>query len=383
MMLLGRAARSGGSQLLPILAVSYGNGTNPQQEYFGRAGSGASAKLYKLPTFVGAHYSPIYGLAWSKDHYQSIMVPNNENNIFATRTGLQMTRRGVPTGLGGMSNSSSSFQPTWSPANNLICIPGGGSPGGTDKLVIAQFAGGNPLTGMTRIDGETQPASVLDRETVTYGAKFSRDGTDLLTCRNDSSVPVKWYRTTNGGATWSEKTFSESLPASAARSASFCAKTNGTKVAAVTFQASPFLATVYSADAQSNFNAFGTFSSAPAGVPRAVRYSPDAEYGTSSATGNLAVAHQEPPHVTVYELDQFSSVPEHTKIADPATLPTGNATAIAWSGDSNYLVVGHASPPYVTMYHRNSPTSFTKCPDPDDLPLAAVYDAAWSDNPFD
>ncbi len=56
-----------------------------------------------------------------------------------------------------------------------------------------------------------------------------------------------------------------------------------------------------------------------------------------------------------------------TKIADPDTLPTGNAYGVAWSSDDTYLAVGHEYSPYITIYKRDEDV-FTKLDNPADLP---------------
>lgn len=66
-----------------------------------------------------------------------------------------------------------------------------------------------------------------------------------------------------------------------------------------------------------------------------------------------------------------------TKLDDPATLPTGNGAATAWSSDGSFLAVGHSTSPFVTIYQRSG-RSFTKLTDPGTLPPAQVTGCAWS-----
>ena len=48
-----------------------------------------------------------------------------------------------------------------------------------------------------------------------------------------------------------------------------------------------------------------------------------------------------------------------TKLANPATLPTGDGRGCAFDPTGTYLAVAHASSPYITIYRRNGDT-FTK-----------------------
>jgi WD40 repeat protein len=91
----------------------------------------------------------------------------------------------------------------------------------------------------------------------------------------------------------------------------------------------------------------------------------------------LAVAHTTTPFITIYnqEIDTF------TKLADPATLPTGLSTGVAFSGDDLYMAVGHYAAPYITIYKRSNDT-FTKLANPATLPnqitnLAFSSDATY------
>ena len=87
----------------------------------------------------------------------------------------------------------------------------------------------------------------------------------------------------------------------------------------------------------------------------------------------LAVAYDETPFVTVYGQD----VDTFTKLADPATLPTGAGNAIAFSSDGTYLAVAHTGSPFLTIYKRSGDT-FTKLANPATLPTGTGNAIAFS-----
>ena len=50
-----------------------------------------------------------------------------------------------------------------------------------------------------------------------------------------------------------------------------------------------------------------------------------------------------------------------TKLANPATLPTGDGRGCAFDPTGTYLAVAHENSPYITIYKRSGDT-FTKLP---------------------
>lgn len=88
-----------------------------------------------------------------------------------------------------------------------------------------------------------------------------------------------------------------------------------------------------------------------------------------------AIATDVSPYVTVYAQDGDVS----TKIADPATLPTGAGRSTAWSPDSTYLAVAHTTSPYVTVYSRSGDT-LTKLTNPATLPTGEAHGVSWSND---
>jgi WD40 repeat protein len=65
-----------------------------------------------------------------------------------------------------------------------------------------------------------------------------------------------------------------------------------------------------------------------------------------------------------------------TKLADPATLPTGTGRGCAFDPTGTYLAVAHDSSPYITIYRRSGDT-FTKVANPSTLPPNMCYDCAF------
>ncbi|MZQ99480.1 MAG: hypothetical protein GT601_17575 [Acidaminobacter sp.] len=59
-----------------------------------------------------------------------------------------------------------------------------------------------------------------------------------------------------------------------------------------------------------------------------------------------------------------------TKLADPAVLPTASPTAIAWSGDSKYLMVTTNTSPFMVVYERSGDT-FSNLANPADTNSSA------------
>ena len=67
-------------------------------------------------------------------------------------------------------------------------------------------------------------------------------------------------------------------------------------------------------------------------------WSPDGQY--------VAVMHTTSPYITTYK--RVGDV--LTKLANPATLPTGTGTGGDWSPGGEFLAVSHQDSPYVTVY---------------------------------
>jgi DNA-binding beta-propeller fold protein YncE len=65
-----------------------------------------------------------------------------------------------------------------------------------------------------------------------------------------------------------------------------------------------------------------------------------------------------------------------TKLADPATLPTGTGEGCAFDPTGTYLAVAHSNSPYITIYKRSGDT-FTKLADPATLPTNNGYGCAF------
>ena len=68
-----------------------------------------------------------------------------------------------------------------------------------------------------------------------------------------------------------------------------------------------------------------------------------------------------------------------TKLADPATLPTGVGLGCAFSPNGEFLAVAHDITPFITIYQRSG-TTFNKLTNPATLPTGAGYSCAFSAN---
>ncbi len=108
-------------------------------------------------------------------------------------------------------------------------------------------------------------------------------------------------------------------------------------------------------------------ASLPTGNAQGVSFSKDDTY--------MAVVHDISPYVTIYK----RSGDTFTKLANPSTLPTGLGRGCDFSTNGDYLSVAHASSPYVTIYKRSGDT-FTKLADPSTLPTGTGSAVDFSDN---
>lgn len=95
-------------------------------------------------------------------------------------------------------------------------------------------------------------------------------------------------------------------------------------------------------------------------------WSPD---GTYFAVGVATVS----PYLAIYK----RSGNTFTKLATPATTPTGGAQKLKFSPDGNYLAVPHSSSPFITVYKRTGDT-FTKLTNPTTLPVGNANSVAWA-----
>jgi hypothetical protein len=89
----------------------------------------------------------------------------------------------------------------------------------------------------------------------------------------------------------------------------------------------------------------------------------------------IAVAHNTTPFVTVYP---WSSGGFGAKVSDPATLPTGNSTGVAFSPSGDALAVTHSTSPFVTAYPWSGSRFGTKFSNPATLPASTGNGVAFS-----
>lgn len=87
----------------------------------------------------------------------------------------------------------------------------------------------------------------------------------------------------------------------------------------------------------------------------------------------IAVAHRASPFVSMF----LRSGDAFNKLADPAVLPSGEATGVSFSPDGVYLAVAHYVAPFLTIYKRTGNT-FAKLADPAQLPAGSAHGVAFS-----
>ena len=103
----------------------------------------------------------------------------------------------------------------------------------------------------------------------------------------------------------------------------------------------------------------------PTGQGNGVSFSTDGTY--------MSVAHRDAPYVTIYK----RSGDVFTKLADPASLPPGEGNGVSFSTDGTYMSVVHSDAPYVTIYKRSGDV-FTKLADPATLPTNISFGVSFS-----
>ena len=82
-------------------------------------------------------------------------------------------------------------------------------------------------------------------------------------------------------------------------------------------------------------------ASLPTGIVNGIAFSADGAY--------LALAHAEAPFITIYKISGNT----FTKIANPASLPTDTATCVAFSASGNLMAVGQLSSDYLYIYSKS------------------------------
>lgn len=126
---------------------------------------------------------------------------------------------------------------------------------------------------------------------------------------------------------------------------------------------SPYM-TVYQADG-TTFTKLADPATLPTGQGGGTSFSPDESL--------LAVAHDVSPYVSIYTVSGTTL----TKLSNPATLPTGQAFDVDFSDDGAFLAVAHATSPYITIYSVSG-TTFTKISDPATLPAGNAIGVDFS-----
>jgi hypothetical protein len=97
-----------------------------------------------------------------------------------------------------------------------------------------------------------------------------------------------------------------------------------------------------------------------------IEFSPNGSYFAAATTAS--------PYINVWN---WSGTGFGTKIANPATLPTGSGYGCAWSSSGNSIACAHDTSPFVTVYPFT--TSFgTKFANPATLPTGTGYDTNFT-----
>lgn len=102
----------------------------------------------------------------------------------------------------------------------------------------------------------------------------------------------------------------------------------------------------------------------PTGTGYSCSWSPNGEF--------LAVTHGTGIYLTIYQ----RSGTTFTKLANPTTLPSGIANSCSWSPNGEFLVVAHQTTPFISIYQRSG-TTFTKLASPT-LPTGTGVSCSWS-----
>jgi hypothetical protein len=97
--------------------------------------------------------------------------------------------------------------------------------------------------------------------------------------------------------------------------------------------------------------------------------------GTARLSEIIAVAHSTTPFISAYPL---SSTGFGTKFADPATLPTGNGSGVAFTSTGNAIAVAHSISPFISAYPFSGNGFGTKFANPATLPASTAGGVAFT-----
>jgi 6-phosphogluconolactonase (cycloisomerase 2 family) len=109
----------------------------------------------------------------------------------------------------------------------------------------------------------------------------------------------------------------------------------------------------------------------PTGDSYGTAFSPNGQY--------LTVAHSVSPFLTIYKADYTTG--SFTKLANPTNLPPAAGKSVSFSNDGKYLSVSHDTSPFITIYDIDYATdTFTKVADPATTPTGTARGMAFSPN---
>ena len=146
-------------------------------------------------------------------------------------------------------------------------------------------------------------------------------------------------------------------PTSTPSTANGCAFSPDGSLLAVAHNNSPHI-TIYNT---SDWSKVANPAQLPPNTANGCAFSPDGSL--------LAVAHNTSPYITVYDTSDWS------KVANPAQLPAGTANGCAFSPDGSLLAVAHATSPYITVYDTSD---WSKVANPAQLPANTGNGCAFS-----
>lgn len=290
-----------------------------------------------LPTTTGL------GVAFSSDEQFLALAGGTGNISIYQRSGSTFTKLTNPT----TPPPSTSHDVAFSPDVTYMAVAHDGSP----FLSVYQRSSST----FTKL---SDPASLPAGDAT--GVAFSPDGT-LLAVSHVTTPFVTIYQ--RSGSTFTKLANPAALPPGNATGVAF--SPDGRKLA-VTSSTSPYV-TVY-ARSGTTFTKVSDPQTAVAGAANRVAFSPDSM--------TMAVAHDNSPCVSLYQETAFGTV----KLLDttPIITATGlHATGVSFSGDGTMLAVSHYGTPYVTVF-RNIKGVWTKIANPATLPTGSAEGVAFS-----
>jgi hypothetical protein len=226
------------------------------------------------------------------------------------------------------------------------------------------FASENPATAFTKI---SDPSTLPDAATTTPAVGFSPDG-QYFVAGDAAGNGFRFYSVS--GTTFTPlSNASWFMTGGAVGTVAWSPDSANIALAHAT---TPFIEIGYissGSGATAVFDDLADPASLPAGNATGCAWSPNGQF--------LAVSHTTTPFVTIYEVSGTGASATFTKLSNPASLPAGDGKGVTFSADNRFMAVAHATTPFVTIYEING-TTFTKLSDPASLPAAQGNGVAFS-----